>query len=252
MNGYFTDKLLHYCNISTKSCTRINSNIISFYDFTFVLEGTMIYIINGERYILKKNDGIFLPPGTLRERIETHEYVKYISFNFSMIDEQKLDFDIFMPKCISENIRKLIGIYPYSHLSDIPRSQEKCANMLNYILLELTDYSEMSSNNTHIIKLINYINLNIHHNITLADLSSHTNLSREYICYLFKKEMNQTVTDYINNIRLNMAKELIITNEMPLSDISAFVGFENYNYFSRLFKRKFGTTPIYLKKQQLS
>ena len=47
-----------------------------------------------------------------------------------------------------------------------------------------------------------------------------------------------------------LAKELVLRNEMSLSDLSAYLGYENYNYFSRLFKRYFDVTPISLKNRR--
>ena len=60
--------------------------------------------------------------------------------------------------------------------------------------------------------------------------------------------MGKTLTDYVNERKMLLAKELILNGEMSLTDISTYLGFDNYNYFSRLFKQYLGITPISLKK----
>ena len=60
--------------------------------------------------------------------------------------------------------------------------------------------------------------------------------------------MGKTLTDYVNERKMLLTKELILNGEMSLTDISTYLGFDNYNYFSRLFKQYLGITPISLKK----
>jgi two-component system response regulator YesN len=116
--------------------------------------------------------------------------------------------------------------------------------MLNYILFELTDTVAMNSCNEHIIKITNYIEANLTQKLTLEDVSKAANLTKEYTAYLFKKETGKTVTSYINERKMLLAKELIDNGKMTLSDVALHLSFENYNYFSRLFKKNTGMTPL--------
>ena len=56
------------------------------------------------------------------------------------------------------------------------------------------------------------------------------------------------LTEYVNERKMLLAKEFILNREMSLADISTYLGYDNYNYFSRLFKQYLGVTPISLKK----
>ena len=123
-------------------------------------------------------------------------------------------------------------------------------NLLNYIILEIKDILELESNNKHIIDLIKYIDEHISEPLTLSKISSHMKLSREYTSYIFKKETGKTVTEYINERKLFIAKKMILETNYPLTYISERVGYENYSYFSRLFKNKFGVSPRMLKAQK--
>jgi len=74
-------------------------------------------------------------------------------------------------------------------------------------------------------------------------------LSKEYTSYIFKKEIGKTLTDYVNERKMLLAQELIRNGEMSLTDIAVYLGFENYNYFSRLFKRYVEISPLMFKKR---
>ena len=60
--------------------------------------------------------------------------------------------------------------------------------------------------------------------------------------------MHKSLIYYINERKMRIAKDLLINNEMSLREISAQLGYENYNYFSRLFKKYFGVPPVRMKR----
>lgn len=243
MSPYIVGDLHHYCNVTLNHCSQIPSFVIHYYDFTFVLEGTLIYYGDGEKYILNSGDAIFFPPGTLRSREELFGTVSYVSFNFDTFDNISLPFAPFLTNCINQEIRRLVSVYPTSHLSALFYSKEKCMLMLNYILLELMNNYSVSSQNEHIHKILKYIDEHINEQLSLRIISKEINLSREYTSYIFKKEMSTTLTDYINERKLLLAKELISRQNMTLSQVAQHISFDNYNYFCRLFKKHFGISP---------
>lgn len=65
---------------------------------------------------------------------------------------------------------------------------------------------------------------------------------------IFKRETQKTITEYINAQKMTLAKELIQSRSLSLSDIAANLGYDNYNYFSRLFKKHYKTNPNAFKK----
>ena len=249
MLHYPVAELTHFCNINVSQCAKIPEILIDYYDFTFVLSGSMTYIVDGEVVTLHKNDAIFLKPGTHRERYAGKTPVAYTSFNFIANENITLPFSSVLRGCITENIKKLVQAFPGTHRNNHPYAQEKCTLMLNYILYELlTDY-ELSSKNTHIDKIQKYIDANISEKITLTQICAQINLSKEYTCALFKSQTGKTITGYINERKLSLAREYILSGEMSLSEISDQLGFNNYNYFSRRFKARFGIAPIALKNK---
>ena len=106
-------KIIYYGNMSVDCCFDIPSHKIEYYELTFVLKGSMTYYANGEKLVLKKDDAVFLKPGTERRRERGEGHVHYISFNFLLKPEVNLPFD----KC---------RWTPYTASFHLPSSQVQC------------------------------------------------------------------------------------------------------------------------------
>lgn len=249
MNAYLVKKITHYCNISVKNCSDIPPQTISYFDFTFVIKGSMTYIADGKKYVLKENDAILLRPGTLRERLKENVPVKYASFNFVPFDESLIPKKTFLHNVISSDMKKMLSFYSLSHISPLYRSEEKLLNILNYILLELLNILDLESSNLHVIKMIKYINSHIAEPISLNHVSAHANLSKEYASCIFKAETGKTVNAYINERKMFLAKDMLQTTGFSLLQICESLGYENYSYFSKVFKKHFGISPKQFEKE---
>ena len=249
MENYLVRELTHYCNISVPFCCAIHERVISYFDFTYVLEGSMTYIVDGKEVALGRGDAVFLRPGTRRARKEGNAPVRYVSFNFHLFDGVELPFENFLKNCISPDTKRLFSLFSQDHLSARFHSEQKCVNLLNYILFELLDTKVLRSQNVHVRALLVYIEEHLGEPLSLKHLAEHAGLSPEYTSTIFKRETGKTVTEYINEKRLLLAKEEICNTRRPLREIAARTGFENYHYFCRLFKEHFGTTPTKTRKR---
>jgi len=242
-------ELFHFCNISVKSSSPIARSVISFYDLTMILSGTLTYDINGERTVLCAGDAILLPPGTVRAR-ESGETAAYASFNFKIADGESLPLASVMRGAVSEDTRTLLSVFAEEHVSLFYHSKEKAVCILNYILLELLDFKILPSNNLHIRKALRYIEEHAHESVTLETISAHLHLSKEYTASLFKKELGKTVSEYVNEKKMALAKRMIAEDTYSLHEIAEGLGFEHYGYFSRLFKRHFGVSPLGMRQKK--
>ena len=248
MTPYIVKDLLHYCNISADRCRPIFKKEISYYDLTFVTKGSMTYLANGQTLILSDGDAILLPPGTIRQRPTGEQRVQYVSFNFQILPECELPLPMLLKNVITQDIRRLLNVFSQSHLSKRYHSEEKLCNLLNYILFEILDAVSLQTNHTEIIKIEKFIEAHITQRITLGMISDHMHLSREYVAHIFKKHVGKTVIEYVNERKMMLAKAMIQSGELSLQDVAQSLGFENYGYFSRAFKKHFNTSPIEFKK----
>ena len=248
MEAYLVKNLSHFCNISVKKSREMPDTVIKFYDLTFVMKGRLLYNINGEECEIGKNDAILLPPGTMRSRVELDEEVSYASFNFQLNEGVTLPDRLFLSNVVTEEIRTLLSAFSQTHISPLYHSEEKAQNLLNYILFEILDVLSYESNDKNVGAIIRFIDDRVSERITLSMISDHVHLSREYVAYIFKRETGKTVIEYINERKMLLAKDMIQNGNMTLGEVAQRLGFENYGYFSRCFKKHFNTSPKSFQK----
>lgn len=116
----------------------------------------------------------------------------------------------------------------------------------------LSDYCEkiiqsLHERNNHIspiIKsLVDYIKNNLHEELSLKSLSHQFHINTVYLGQLFQKEMNVVFSDYVNELRIHKAKELLQTTHLRAGEIGKQVGYSDSTYFYKQFKKKIGLTP---------
>ena len=78
-----------------------------------------------------------------------------------------------------------------------------------------------------------YIRRHYNENISLTDVAEHINVNKSYLCDVFKKEQKVTILQYMTNLRIEKAKELLLHTDMKMYEISVEVGYNDYTYFHR-------------------
>ena len=101
--------------------------------------------------------------------------------------------------------------------------------------------------NEIVCNTLDYINKNIMTKIKIKDLSDYLNYDRYYIMKLFKKELNISIIDYINIIKIKNSLQSIRENN-NLLNISLNTGYYSLEYFSEMFKKILGINPSTYKK----
>lgn len=122
----------------------------------------------------------------------------------------------------------------------------------NYLLGRVFEYEEEVQKSQTIIEKINdYIHEHYKENIGRNEIGAQFFLVPEYLAKMYKKKTGQNLKDYINGYRLQQAKYLLSNQEMKVSDVAAEVGFDNFSYFSTLFKKEYDMTPNEYRKRLL-
>jgi two-component system response regulator YesN len=102
---------------------------------------------------------------------------------------------------------------------------------------ETLQYDEMT-------KVLNYIEKNYKNRITLEEAAEHVNMSPYYLSKQFKKRIGINFIDYVTDLKIKCAKELLGNTSKPVIDISIELAFNEPNYFTRVFRKVTGMTPL--------
>lgn len=95
-----------------------------------------------------------------------------------------------------------------------------------------------------------YIDSNYNKDISLDDVSREVDISPYYFSKIFKEETGRNFVEYVTEVRMNRAKELLAFTDMPMKEICYEIGYSDPNYFSRSFKKNTGLTPTEYKEKK--
>lgn len=93
-------------------------------------------------------------------------------------------------------------------------------------------------------QIYEYVNDNYANEISLSELATQLHLNYSYLSTYFKQRTNENLTAFINRVRTDKAKDLLLNQELSISEISRLTGFSEHNYFSKVFKKMTGMTPV--------
>ncbi len=97
-------------------------------------------------------------------------------------------------------------------------------------------------------KTVAYIDANLAGDLSLHTLADLQNLNASYLSALFHKETGKTVTDYVTARRMDAAGKLLRTTQLQVQTIAQHCGISDSNYFSKLFKKHYGVTPVQFRE----
>ena len=97
--------------------------------------------------------------------------------------------------------------------------------------------------NPTIQKVIDYVDSHLSEDISLEQMADYSGVSSFYLSKLFKEEKGVTFINFISDKRLEKARQLLSDTELSIKEITAEVGYNDQNYFSRIFKNKYGISP---------
>ena len=107
-----------------------------------------------------------------------------------------------------------------------------------------TDISEtITFKNKYVSSMVKYIEEHYSSRLSLTDLSEEYNLSCTYLNTKFKSETGYTFNDFLNRYRMQKAVELLKSDQYKVYEIAEMVGFSEYKYFIKVFKKYIGCSP---------
>ena len=232
----------------------------SYWELIYVDKGELLTTIDRVSYHLKQGDLIFYAPMQFHTQ-STFEKISssYLTINFKMnfnhadllcnkIFSLKRDSYFIVTKLIEE----LSNDNLYSNDLSLCYLKQLIIQMLrldnSYFHSKPTTHMQQTYENELLNDILLYIDNNIYEKISVSTLCEHFCISTSMLHSLFRKNMNNTAKNYINELKLSKSKELIRNSTHTLSEISEMLGFSSIHYFSKKFKSYFNISPTEYSK----
>lgn len=232
----------------------------SYWELTYVDKGELLTTIDGVSYHLKQGDLIFYAPMQFHTQ-STFEKISssYLTINFKMNFNHadllcnkifSLQRDSYF--IVTRLIEELSNDNLYSDDLSLCYLKELIIQMLRFdnshFHSKPTTHMQQTYENELLNDILLYIDDNIYEKISVSTLCEHFCISTSMLHSLFRKNMNNTAKNYINELKLSKSKELIRNSTHTLSEISEMLGFSSIHYFSKKFKSYFNISPTEYSK----
>lgn len=240
-------------------------------ELTLITSGKCIYKIDLVEYEVEEGDILFVPPLFLHsitlgnnKKVSSETYVFHLKFlggnstdicstrylapimnqEFSMPYVIKLNYPVYV------SLRKIFNQINTTYDESIIGYELALKSLFLQTIFLLLQYSkkvavpETEKVSDKIKNVLDYIELHYSETITVSQLAKLCYFSDYHFMRFFKKHMNMTCVEYINNLRLEKAVELFEKGNSSIMEVSLSVGFHNLSYFHRAFKKKYRMTPL--------
>lgn len=246
-----------------------------FVELSIVTSGQIRYTIEGEHYILKKGDVMVFNPGVHHQALvdvhttctELHIGIGNLNIDCNAPNYMKsLSWPpiVAMKKYENEFMQCCKEIEKEQRLRELGHSFMLKALVMKLILIlyremdecshpQSLEASQFASRDKKVIvqSLIDYMSSYYMEDISLDNISKNMYLSPVYISKIFKEETGTSPINYLIQIRLEKAKQILENNRIPVNQVAKAVGYEDAYYFSKLFKKYYGVSPSAYAKQNV-
>jgi len=234
-------------------CT--DKRVFDYHYILYVHRGRGSYKVGSRKYAASAGDIFYCPPfieNTIMADLMSPYLLSGIEFRINGNSGMNLPINAhsniirndFLVKCINEMIRE----YSYGKMY----SREICNSILSVLIRSLIRLSKTQSpDNSDIAgEMLDYVVSNFNRNLSHRELSEKFAYHKNTINKILKNATGLSLKNYLIDLRIKKASELLVYSNKPLNEIAEICGYSNPVFFSRQFKLKVGVTPMQYRKSR--
>ena len=255
---------IHYAYHKSLATITIPHNH-DFFEIFLITQGEAIHKINDRQEIIEEGDLVFIRPDDIHNYEKSDEkncelinlafpsstILKLFEYFGEGFNSDKLIDTEYPPRIKLSKIEKEILISRLEKLNTLRRAnKKKIKTELRILLADIFSryftYQESSANKiipSWLVKLKSEMNRKENFVLGINKMYELCKRTPEHLSRSFKKHFNESPTDYITNLRLNYAANLLSNSDKDITNIAMESGFENLSHFYHLFRKKFNTSP---------
>ena len=224
--------------------------------------------LQGEEFIFNSIDKYVIDTNHISDLLDKNQNIEIVNSLKRelevLVSENKLD--AFLMYTIHQDFMQVIYSFLYKKeiqahklfsdkvsqklYTDACNSVFDMLKWVNFITAKAIEYSkEIEKSQTIIDKAKKYVQEHYKEDITRNDVSASVFITPDYLGKIFKVEMGISIKEYINYYRIEKAKELLKNPKVSISMVATEVGFDNFSYFSTIFKKFTNTSPQAFRKE---
>lgn len=263
-NDAFTDFYLLYCG--KQECPSLYSYGPAVRDnflIHYCLKGKGTYFAREQKYDIRQGDAFLILPGEVtfyqadKEDPWTYVWIGFDGLKASVylnrcgLDKHHLKVHCDQIDQLDEIIESMIAHNTLSYSNEL-FIQGKLFEFFSYFSASANiEYkSDISTENIHVNKAIEYIQKNYQNVITVNEIADYVGLNRSYLSTIFQKQLHMSPQQFLLKFRITKANDLLVTTDLPINSISYSCGYSNQLAFSKAFHKVTGMSPSAYRKEK--
>lgn len=217
-----------------------------------------VEIFNGDKSIIAKEGSIIVfPPNKGYKHTNDYSSISYLWVHFtgsdvpSILNRYGIGLFPIINKASAENkiSNRFQRLFDGFEKNDKFRDYD-LSSLLDRLLIEVGRSISAKDEKTLYAKSIRHINEFYAKPIKITDLARMENVSMTTYNLHFKRQMGMSPTQYILALRMHSAKELLESSKLSVRDIGAMCGYDDFNFFTKVFKKYTGKSPSAYRKEK--
>ncbi|MGN8645921.1 response regulator transcription factor [Gracilibacillus sp. HCP3S3_G5_1] len=135
---------------------------------------------------------------------------------------------------------------------ELEKQREKTGMYNKIVDDKLLEMQQLSKYNRAVKEAMDYIDQHYDEELTLKKVANQVHLNPSYLSALFKEELEATFSEYVTRKRIQEAKKLLLSTDLPIAEIAEKSGYQTSKYFIKLFKQYEKMTPNSFRKQNVT
>lgn len=267
----------YYDNLALFDFNRIEWHWHTELEFVYIKSGTVTFWIGEKQFTLSEGNGVFINSKILHRFYSPNGAVipNFVCMPFFIAPQDSFIYHKYILPVISSStafqifyanilwqakalliMQQIIAVQDQTSSSELATS-----SLLQMLWLEIYEnvdikytkdqINDSASSQARLQLMMQYVHQNYIRNISLDDIAEHAKISKSTVLNLFRKYLHITPINYLINYRLNEAAQLLSKTEKKINTVSYETGFNNVDYFCRLFKKHYQLTPSEYRKKKL-
>lgn len=225
------------------------------YELYYLEMGNREYFVEDKLFSVSAGDFVLIPPGMLHRTGGEYGVRTLVGFNSRFLSR------VYTP----ETVTRLVKCFDHLKVTPSASQQSVCKNylkrlaaseddtesalILGLLLTELSKCKNEEIRDGYVSTIVAYINQNYASISSISQIADHFFISKYHLCRVFKSAMKVTIIEYLNQIRIKNACQMLDFSQRDIGEISELCGYNSVAYFSNVFKKITGVAPSEYRKE---
>lgn len=255
--AFFEDTPDHFISTVAGKPAMPDMHYHSSYELYYLEAGSREYFVEDKFFSVSAGDFILISPNKFHRTGGAYSLRTIVGFTYDFLTESYTPsaikdllrcFDrtlISPPEGMQEELKALL-----KSLAECTRQTDFAVD-LGTLLRKLSKCTQETSYDERISNIIKYINRYFSQIHSIEQIAEQMHISKHHLCRVFKDSMGITMIDYLNNIKIKNACYFLEASDKDILEISQLCGFNSSAYFSNVFKRITGSSPLKYRQKRV-